>query len=275
MEHLLNAMNADFARHAAGPLSTDLGDREVVCEVHGAYTSRGVRYLRNREVWSRCPDCEEARIARERQEENERRAAAEIARIDAMVEEASIPPRFIGRSFENFKTADAAQEAALKICRAFAENFDQNLKRGSGLILSGLPGTGKSHLAAAILQAIMPAYCGRYTTCMGVIRNVRNTWRRDSEMSETEVLRIYRELPLLVIDEIGVQYGTDGEQTILFDLLDSRYRDMQPTILLTNQDKTGFKSYIGDRSFDRLTETSRWVSFDWPSYRPIARKEAQ
>jgi DNA replication protein DnaC len=48
---------------------------------------------------------------------------------------------------------------------------------------------------------------------------------------------------------------------------------MMPTILLTNQAKLGFKEFIGERSYDRLTETSRWVSFDWASYRPQARKD--
>ncbi|MBK6594316.1 MAG: ATP-binding protein [Burkholderiales bacterium] len=109
---------------------------------------------------------------------------------------------------------------------------------------------------------------------MSIIRNVRGTWRKDSEQSETEVLRMYGTADLLVIDEIGVQYGTDGEQTILFDVMDRRYREMMPTILLTNQAKAGFKQFIGDRSFDRLVETSRWVAFDWPSHRATARRES-
>jgi DNA replication protein DnaC len=79
----------------------------------------------------------------------------------------------------------------------------------------------------------------------------------------------------LVIDEIGVQYGTEGEQTILFDVLDIRYRDQMPTILLTNQDMAGARQFLGDRTWDRIRETGRWVSFDWESFRPQARKEAE
>jgi DNA replication protein DnaC len=272
LARLQDRANAGARALAVDP--SDLGSKEVLCDLHGTFTSTGVRYTRTREIWSRCPDCEEARIARERKEEADRRAAQEVARMDALIGAACIPARFVGRTFDNFNASNPKQAEALSVVRSYAEQFDGHLKRGSGLILSGMPGTGKSHLAGAVLQAIMPAHCGMYQTCMGVIRNVRNTWRKDSERSETEVLRIYRDLPLLVIDEIGVQYGTDGEQTILFDLLDSRYRDMRPTILLTNQDKAGFKTYIGERSFDRLTETSRWIAFDWESYRPTARKEA-
>lgn len=261
-------------RHFHGATAFDLGSKEVVCDLHGAFTSTGVRYTKTREIWSRCPDCEEARLARELKEAADQQAQRESARLSAMIDDARIPARFIGRTFDNFNAASQKQSDALAVVRSYAEQFESHLKRGTGLILSGMPGTGKSHLAAAVLQAIMPDHCGMYSTCMGVIRTIRNTWRKDSDRSETEVLRIYRELPLLVIDEIGVQYGTDGEQTILFDLLDSRYRDMRPTILLTNQDKAGFKTYIGDRTFDRLTETSRWVAFDWDSYRPTARKES-
>ena len=71
-----------------------------------------------------------------------------------------------------------------------------------------------------------------------------------------------------------MQYGTDGEQTIVFDVLDRRYREVRPTLILTNQDKAGLKAFVGERTFDRLVETCRWVPFDWPSYRPQARREA-
>ena len=88
------------------------------------------------------------------------------------------------------------------------------------------------------------------------------------------VIARFSEVPLLVIDEIGVQYGTDGEQTVLFEILDRRYREMMPTILLTNQGAEGLRTFIGDRSFDRLRENSRWVTFDWDSYRKQARSQA-
>lgn len=119
----------------------------------------------------------------------------------------------------------------------------------------------------------MPAHVGLYLTCAGLIRAVRATWSRDSERTEVDVLRELGTVALLVIDEVGVSGGTDNEQALIFDVLDRRYRDMRPTILLTNLDKAGFKVFVGDRVYDRLTETARWVIFDWDSYRPTARKQ--
>lgn len=251
----------------------DLGTREFECQKHGKYTATG-RKLLKREVWSVCPGCTSDREAQEQADREQRAIDLAKAEMEAKLEQVAVPARFVGKTLDNFHADTEPQKYALTVARDYLENFDTYAKRGEGLIFSGMPGTGKSHVAGAILQALLPRRVGLYTTCMGIIRSVRGTWRKDSERSEGEVLRMLRAVPLLVVDEIGVQYGTDGEQTILFDVLDGRYREMQPTILLTNQDRAGLKQFIGERAYDRLTETSRWIPFDWPSYRLQARKDA-
>ena len=277
MDHSHKSMDdliASGMQQTGASMSEPLNPVNKTCTEHGPFVSSGVRYFGTREVWTRCPDCQEASLAAERHAEAVKQATAARIRLESQLEESAIPLRFIGRTFENFNAVTEPQRAALNVTKSFADNFESHLKRGTGLILSGLPGTGKSHLAGAVLQSIMPRHCGLYTTCMGVIRAVRGTWRKESERSETDVLNLFGGVPLLVLDEIGVQYGTDGEQTILFDVLDKRYRDMKPTILLTNQNLAGFKQFVGERSADRMVESCRWVSFDWASYRPTARKEA-
>lgn len=252
-------------------LSTNptLDARDVECPEHGMFTSRRLSPLVR--VWSRCPRCTEVedRAAVLRQEQEAREESERRHR--AMLDKANIPARFFGRSFDNFEATTPPQVHALTVARDFAEQFEERQKQGAGLIFSGKPGTGKSHLAAAILQALLSPNV-RYMTCMDLIRAVRETWRRDSEQSEGRLLAYLENLDLLVIDEVGMQYGTDGEQTILFDVLDRRYREVRPVILLTNQDKTGFKGFVGDRTYDRLTETAKWVPFDWESHRPKMRR---
>ena len=278
MEQSLEAFNrnADLRAASIGRSSgavEPLPDRTVTCESHGEYVSTGTRYMGLREVWSKCPDCEESRIAAERQAESKAKAEREQELLRLMIGESAIPPRFVGRSFANFQAKTPNQVKALEISKSYADGFGGHLERGTGLIFSGLPGTGKSHLAAAILQAIMPRHCGLYLTCMQMIRAIRGTWRRDSEKSEREVLSQICDVPLLVIDEVGVQYGTDGEQTLIFEVMDRRYREMLPTILLTNQNTKGFCEFVGERVYDRLRETSQWVTFDWDSYRSQAKKD--
>ena len=274
MEALLEKMNTrsiDFDRVMGRPMSA-IGRVQFSCPRHGEYMATGTR-LSSRDIWTTCPGCKKDREDQEVAEKQmavARRLAQEKA---GQLQQAAIPQRFIGRTLDAFKATTPEQQRAFGIAVDFASNFEAHYKKGSWLVFSGLPGTGKSHLAAGILQAIMPAYVGRYFTCMEVIQHIRSTWRKDSEASEVDVLAEFANVPLLVIDEIGMQYGTESEQNHLFDVLDRRYRDMMPTILLTNQNKDGFRKYVGDRIYDRMTECARWVPFPWESYRPIARKE--
>jgi DNA replication protein DnaC len=249
-----------------------LSDAQVLrmasCPEHGGYESRNIL----RSVWTRCPACEELRRAGEAEEEARRQQRIAERRHADRLRGARIPARFIGRTFDNFRADSDGQKRALTVARDFAEQFADNRRRGQGLILLGMPGTGKSHLASAIMQTMLErSIC--YVTCLDMIREVRDTWRKGSDRGELDVLDAFGTMDLLVIDEVGVQYGTEGEQTIIFDVLDRRYREVLPTILLTNQDSAGLKQFIGDRTFDRLTETCRWVAFDWPSYRIQARKD--
>jgi len=274
------ALGALFRRADAGVASggnkQDIGEKSVHCETHGEYIAAGTRYTlfkTPRDSWTRCPACDKERddaIAAKKAAEDLERAQAARRKL---LEQADIPRRFIGRTFASFEAGTPEQAAALAICRDYAESWREHVKSGAGLVLSGKPGTGKSHLAAAIIQAVMSATCwARYVTCGDLVRAVRGAWRKDSEKSEADVLRMFgEEIDLLVIDEIGVQYGTEGEQTVIFDVLDRRYREMRPFILLTNEGKAGLSRYVGYRVFDRLRETSKWVSFDWHSHRPQMR----
>ena len=290
MEHSLEAISRAISRASdqrtiyltPENMRDSLGDKEVVCATHGTYTSSGARYMGKREIWTRCPSCDEAEIAAARQEEATRKADQERKKLELHIQAAAIPARFIGRSLENFCAETTEQKRALSISREFVAQFGSKGHRGDSLIFLGAPGTGKSHLATAIIQALLPKECGLYLTTSGLIRAVRSTWRKDSEHSETEVLKEFSNVPMLVIDEIGVQYGTDSEQNILFEVLDRRYREMRSTILLANlrlkrekpEDLAGLREVLGERIYDRLTETARIVTFEGESYRIRARAEA-
>lgn len=260
------------AANALGEPIADAGRMQLNCAKHGLFFSKGTK-LRTRDTWSTCEEC---RIDAHRNELEATRAAQLRRSNDEhqrRLEKASIPTRFTTRTLDNFKAKTPDQIKALTISREFATGWEAIRRKGSWLVFSGKPGTGKSHLAIAILQAIMPQWVGRYMTCMELIQTLRATWRKDSEISETNLLDSLTYIPLLVLDEIGVQYGTESEQHHLFDVLDRRYREMQPTILLTNQNKDGFRQFVGDRVYDRMTEVARWVPFDWDSHRVNARKD--
>lgn len=269
-------LNQVMLRRASQDQRADLGEKGMTCEVHGEYTSVGVRlgFGSKPEIWSQCPKCLEEAARIEAEEEKARAEKIAAQQMAYAIEKSGIPERFKTKRFDTFVASTPAHESAFMICKSYANSFDSVYESGMSLVLAGKPGTGKSHLAASIMHAIMPDRIPLYMTCMDMIRSIRDTWRRGSEKIETQVLKELTDVCLLVIDEVGVQYGTDGEQTIIFDVLDRRYREQMPTIIITNQDAKGFREFVGDRCNDRLKETGKWVPFGWDSYRPSARIDA-
>ncbi len=73
---------------------------------------------------------------------------------------------------------------------------------------------------------------------------------------------------LLILDEVGVQFGSDTEKLILFDVLNERYERRRPTILMTNLTLEEVADFLGDRIIDRLREDGgEFIPFDWESHR--------
>lgn len=251
-------------------MDASIETRQEHCEQHGDYESRAFKFRERIMHWSICPECN--RIKSEEEAATKARLEAEDKqrRIETRLNKAGIPLRFRSKDFSSFVVDTDGKEKARAVAMEFAANFRKHLASGTFLVFSGKPGTGKSHLAIAIAQEVMQGGSAIYTSAIDAVRLVRDTWRRDSEKTEIQVLDMLASIDLLILDEIGVQYGTEAEQVTLFDIIDKRYRDMMPTILLTNLNAAGMKQFLGDRSYDRLREGGIWVTFDWESMRKTA-----
>ena len=107
-----------------------------------------------------------------------------------------------------------------------------------------------------------------FTTASKMLRAVKDTYHKESEYSEKQVMEIYEKCDLLILDEVGVQRGSDFEKDMLFDVINARYENMRPTIILSNLTIDECKLYLGERVFDRMREGGgKAFLLDWPSYR--------
>lgn len=244
----------------------DIKTRTDRCDMHGEYTARN--WIRN--VWSQCPACTAERDARDR----ERAAAAEReARLEAWQKRiggAGIPERFQDRTLDNFKAENSAQRHALQVARDYAMGFDTGAnKTGRSLLFIGKPGTGKTHLAVGIgMHLLGKRRPVLFTTVQRAIRRVRDTWSRDSHETESQAVATLVQPDLLILDEVGVQSGSDFEKHLLFDILNERYEKRRPSLLLSNLELDDVRGYLGERVFDRLREDGgEAVPFDWVSHR--------
>jgi DNA replication protein DnaC len=199
-------------------------------------------------VWSRASNAAE-REAEEKRAEAEARSQRERERLEGLLRASGIPARLQGCTFGTYHASTDGQKEALQVAMDYVHDFPKHTQERRVADPRRQAGNGQRAPRGGVMNALMPEYLPIYTTCLDMIRSVRDTWRKDSKYSETQVLQEYEDAALLIIDEIGVQYGTDGEQTVIFDVLDRRYRQMRPTIFITNQDKAwGFMSQANPRS---------------------------
>jgi DNA replication protein DnaC len=236
------------------------------CEIHGVFEPKFAN-LMGKPISTGCPRCQ---AAREDQRVIEEAAEAKRA-LQARIGNSGIPPRFRDRSFETFQVESAAQHRALNFARAFAEDFASLRCSGRSAVFCGRPGTGKTHLASAIGLRVLTDHnraCVRFATALDAIRSVKDTWRRSASVTEREALAALISPDLLILDEVGVQYGSETEKVILFDVINGRYEDRRPTLLVSNLTAQEIPGVIGERAFDRLREDGgEAVVFDWESRR--------
>lgn len=191
------------------------------------------------------------------------------AYTESIFQRAAIPPRFATRTLQNYSPQCDKSGAALRTATYYAESFTTALESGQSLIFVGNVGSGKTHLASGIAHEVLKdGYSALFSTVLGAVRTVKDTYRHDSPKTESEAIMDLVKPDLLVLDEVGVQFGSDTEKLILFEIINGRYEHMRPTILLSNLDIAGLSEYLGERVMDRLREGGgKMVAFDWASYR--------
>ncbi len=248
-------------------LSMSLGDvKERNCDLHGVFHAR---HLCGR-IWSSCPTCAEMRKAAEDREREEAAAAARRSSHFARLGRAGIPDRFQDRTLESFVVENEGQRRALDFAKRYTADIQTTLKSGRSALFTGKPGTGKTHLAIGIGRKVLqlPKADVLFITVQRAIRSIKDTWAKDSDQSESQAIAALVAPDLLILDEVGVQYGSDFEKNMLFDVLNDRYEKRRPTLFLSNLTKDEAAAYLGERVMDRLREDGgTTLSFSWESYR--------
>lgn len=250
-------MNAMFPAKTVNPIRMD------ICALHGSYES--TRYFTS--IWTGCPVCEDAerieREARERAEEANRQRRLAVSRIIAT----GIPERFREIDLDGYAVIDNGQDKARKFALRYAAEFGSNAR--SALFLGNV-GTGKTHLGCGILLHLLRAGRTnlRYSTVQSLVQRVKSTFDRGASESETQALAGFVEADLLVLDEVGVQNGTDFERNTVYAVINGRYERRKPVIVISNLNIDELTDILGERVVDRLREDGgQMVPFKWGSYR--------
>lgn len=239
----------------------------LTCDKHGVYQ---VRYavFGEKALCSRiCPKCvKESDL--EKQEEEKRKYDEQMKNWRMQrIEKAGVSKRNIGKTFESFMCDNQAQAQALAHCKDLCKDIVDGKVAKNTFMIGGV-GTGKTHLASSIVHELID----NKTVCMirliELMRKLKDTWRRDSDMTEQKVIDHYGSLDLLIIDEVGIQFGSDAERMFMFDIINTRYDNLKPTVMISNLNLENIKLTLGEQVIDRLREDGgKVLTFDFESQR--------
>jgi DNA replication protein DnaC len=207
--------------------------------------------------------------AHRRHAEDERRYREE--RIKKATAALDVPPLYAGVSFETWKLhGDAVAQNHQAEARQRGRVYLHTWPDVPGLlVLRGAPGTGKGHWAWSVARDLTGR--GVFVTVVklgDLVRKLRASWRSSKGDGEEAVLRAYRTVDLLVIDEVSRHafYGENVHQH-LYDVIDNRLEWNRPTILTSNEDEGGLRAILRDALWDRLFLNGGLVEFGAASYR--------
>lgn len=190
--------------------------------------------------------------------------------------EFGIPYRSRGCSFLTYDAKTTQQAVALETAQHLAKELCGARKREvRPRIFCGTTGTGKTHLACAVVAvALRAGKVSRYLTASDIARSVRSSYSRGSEATEEVILAKLVAVPFLVIDEVGVGLGSLHETAMIHDTITKRYEAMAPTLLISNLGQKDLADYLGERIMDRFREdNAHLVQFTWTSERREIMRE--
>ena len=107
-----------------------------------------------------------------------------------------------------------------------------------------------------------------YRTVGSLIGDIRATFNDRSGESEAHILREVIGADLLVLDEVGATKQSEFELATLFSIINGRYEQCRPTIIVSNLSPAELNDAIGARCVDRIRENGCiGVAFEWESQR--------
>jgi DNA replication protein DnaC len=140
------------------------------------------------------------------------------------------------------------------------------------LYITGVRGTGKTHLAASIVREYV---LGRrpyvsnvaWISVPDLLLKIRATFRDRSEQSESGIIEEYSDCRLLVLDDMGVEKTSEWSLQTLYTIIDRRYREERQTIITSNLSLDELAERLDDRIASRLSELCRVVVLTGPDRR--------
>ena len=157
-----------------------------------------------------------------------------------MTVHANIPPLFRNASFENFNTrpdnpvANRALSHAVTVANSFAREYGYGAK-SQGLLFIGDPGTGKTHLAVAVIKRLIQrGFQAVFFDYQNLLERIRSSYDPASGTGDRGAYRTALDCEVLLLDDLGAHRVTDWVEDTVTSLITHRYNNNKAIITTTN-----------------------------------------
>ncbi len=224
-------------------------------------------------------------------------------RAGRVMERARIPKRYEHCDFESYvtdladgRTYTPQQAESLKRAKMYAQSFVRDYPGSdqAGILFVGNSGVGKTHLAIAALKELLNrGHSGYFCEYGALLREIQQSYRNETEATESRLLAPILSVEVLVIDDLGCIKPSDWVRDTVGYILNTRYiegsRDLSHprcTIITTNyldrseekeallpsRDRAATRrdtlaDRISERMRSRLYEMCRTVEVSAPDFR--------
>lgn len=209
--------------------------------------------------------CEQERIDREAAEQEARRHRQAV---DDLKRRGFTDLAMRGWTFAN----DNGKCPQMKHGHFYVENWPTMQEENIGYLLWGGVGTGKSYFAGCIANALMEQEVAvRMTNFALILNDLTASFEGRNEY----IVRLCR-APLLILDDFGMERGTEYGLEQVYNVIDSRYRSRRPLIVTTNlslQDLQHPQDTAHARIYDRLLEMCAPIRFSGENFRKATAQD--
>lgn len=212
-------------------------------------------------------ECDCRREERERQEkrESDEKHNAEVERLKR---EGFSNPAMRHWTFEN----DNGKCPQIGKAHSYVEKWETVRSENLGYLLWGNVGSGKSYFAGCIANALMEK---EIPVCMTNFATILNNLFYGSENKNEYIVRLCS-YPLLILDDFGMERGTEYGLEQVYNVIDSRYISKKPLIATTNLTPEQLKKpedVSHARIYGRLLEMCVPVRFTGGDFRRITAQQ--
>lgn len=172
-----------------------------------------------------------------------------------------LPLAYIDKTFDDFIPSDDKQKMFIQKIKEYCAGI-KNHTVNTSLVFSGEYGTGKT-LTSCILCNELNGHFVRSSSLLNELLQGRSFTNNETT---NDIIKRYGSYSFLVIDEIGRGTKNDNEIDLLFQVINERYENGLPTILVTNLSISDLCQYFGNAFTDRL-RTWKVCNFNWKSNR--------